>query len=155
SFEGRYTSSPPASSHARLTSAIIKNIEPRKPHGHAPDCDLYSANSSDNDALLWAIRDQHCTVISQSFHRSNEPGSASLQSDDVLKDWLALRWPYPTIVQAAGNFWEGDDDDIDPPEDEYVNHKGYNTLSVGNHNDSAGAMSGDSVFRNPATAHGD
>ena len=24
-----------------------------------------------------------------------------LQSDDLLKDWLALRWPYPTIVQAA------------------------------------------------------
>ncbi len=155
SFERRYTSSPPASTHARLTSAIIKNIEPRKPHGHAPDCDLYSANSSDNDALLWAVRDQHCTVISQSFHRSNEPGSGTLQSDDVLKDWLALRWPYPTIVQAAGNFWEGDDDNIDPPEDEYVNHKGYNTLSVGNHNDSAGAMSGDSVFRNPTTAHGD
>jgi Subtilase family len=155
SFERRYTSSPPASSHARLTSAIIKNIERRKPHGHAPDCDLYSANSYDNAALLWAVRDQHCTVISQSFHRSNEPGSAQLQSDDVLKDWLALRWPYPTIVHAAGNFWEGDDDAIEPPEDEYVNHKGYNTLSVGNHDDSAGAMSGDSVFRNPATAHGD
>jgi subtilisin family serine protease len=155
SFERRYISSPPASSHARLTSAIIKNIERRKPHGHAPDCDLYSANSSDNDALLWGVRDQHCTVISQSFHRSNEPGSGTLQSDDVLKDWLALRWPYPTIVHAAGNFWEGDDDNIDPPEDEYVNHKGYNTLSVGNHDDSAGAMSGDSVFRNPSTSHGD
>ena len=159
SFERRYTTSPSSTpkqnSHGRLTSAIIKNTEPKKPHGHAPDCDLYSANSSDNDALLWAVRDQHCTVISQSFHRSNEPGSATLQSDDVLKDWLALRWPYPTIVHAAGNFWEGDDDNIDPPEDEYVNHKGYNTLSVGNHNDSAGAMSGDSVFRNPTTAHGD
>jgi hypothetical protein len=155
SFAGRYTNNPPASSHARLTSAIIKNTEPRQPHGHAPDCALYSANSSDNDALRWAVRDQHCTVISQSFHRSNEPGSSTLQSDDVLKDWLALRWPYPTIVQAAGNFWEGDDDDIHPPENEYVNHKGYNTLSVGNHDDSAGAMSGDSVFRNPATPHGD
>ncbi|WP_101950943.1 S8 family serine peptidase [Mycobacterium sp. 3519A] len=155
SFEGRYTSSPDASAHARLTSAIIKNTEPRMPHGHAPDCDLYSANSSDNDALLWAVRDQGCTVISQSFHRSSEPGSATLQSDDVLKDWLALRWPYPTIVQAAGNFWKGDDDAIDPPEAEYVNHKGYNTLSVGNHNDSASAMSGDSTFRNPSTAHGD
>lgn len=155
SFAARYTSNPPASSHARLTSAIVKNTEPDKPHGHAPDCDLYSANSHDNAALLWAVRDQHCTVISQSFHRSNEPGSAVLQSDDILKDWLALRWPYPTIVQAAGNFWEGDPDGIDPPEDEYVNHKGYNCLSVGNHNDTAGAMSGSSVFRNPTTPHGD
>jgi len=58
-------------------------------------------------------------------------------------------------VQAAGNYWEGDDDDIDPPVDEYVNHKGYNTLSVGNHDDAAAAMSGDSVFRNPSSTHGD
>jgi Subtilase family len=73
----------------------------------------------------------------------------------VLKDWLALRWPYPTIVQAAGNFWSTDPDGIDPPSSEFVNHKGYNTLSVGNHNDTAGAMSADSVFRNPSSNHGD
>jgi hypothetical protein len=36
-----------------------------------------------------------------------------------------------------------------------VNHKGYNSLAVGNHNDSAGAMSGDSVFRNSTSAHAD
>jgi len=77
-FAGRYTNSPPASDHARLTSAVIKNTERRKPHGHAPDCDLYSANSYDNDALLWAVRDQHCTVVSQSFHRSTEPEGAGL-----------------------------------------------------------------------------
>jgi hypothetical protein len=153
SFADRYSILPPASTHARLTSAIIKNAEPRRPHGHAPDCDLYSANMAHNDALLWAVRDKHCTVISQSFHRPYEPRSAGLQSDDVLKDWLALRWPYPTLVQAAGNLY--DEDNIDPPEDEYVNHKGYNTLSVGNHNDSADSMSGTSVFRNPATPHGD
>jgi hypothetical protein len=151
---GRFTSSPAASDHARLTHAIVKNVEPRKPHGHAPDCDLFSANSSSNDALRWAAR-QGCTVISQSFHRSSEPGASGLQADDVLKDYLALRWPYPTIVQAAGNFWSTDPDDIDPPSDEYVNHKGYNTLSIGNHDDTAGAMSGDSVFRNPASPHGD
>jgi hypothetical protein len=153
-FAGRYTSSPSASNHARLTSAIIKNTEANRPHGHAPDCRLYSANSSDNAALRWAVN-QGCTVISQSFHRSSEPGGAGLQADDILKDYLALHWPYPTIVQAAGNFWQGDADNIQPPSAEYVNHKGYNTLSVGNHDDAATAMSGDSVFRNPRSTHGD
>lgn len=154
-FEDRFTSSPSASDHARLTSAVIKNVERGAPHGHAPDCDLYSANTSNTDALLWAVRDQRCTVVSQSFHRDSEPKNSTLQSDDILKDWLALRFPYPTIVQAAGNFWSTDPDNINPPEDEYVNHKGFNSLAIGNHNDTAASMSGDSVFRNPSSTHGD
>jgi Subtilase family len=154
-FAGRFSSSPPASDHARLTSAIVKNTERNKPHGHAPDCDLYSANSNSTAALRWAVRDRHCTVVSQSFHRSSEPKNSGLQSDDLLKDWLVLRWPYPTIVQAAGNFWKGDADNISPPENEFVNHKGFNSLAIGNHDDTAANMSGDSVFRNPASTHGD
>jgi hypothetical protein len=154
-FADRFTTSPPASGHARLTSAVVKNTEAGKSHGHAPDCDLYSANRAGVDALRWAVRDRHCTVVSQSFHRSTEPGGAGLQADDLLKDMLALRWPYPTIVQAAGNFWVGDSDGITPPETEFVNHKGYNSIAVGNHDDTAGAMSGDSVFRNPSSTHGD
>ena len=101
-FAGRFSTTPSASAHARLTSAVVKNTEANKPHGHAPDCDLYSANSGDVAALRWAVRDQHATVVSQSFHRSTEPGGSGLQADDLLKDWLALRWPYPTILQAAG-----------------------------------------------------
>jgi Subtilase family len=155
SFAGRFSASPVASNHARLTSAVVKNIEPNLPHGHAPDCDLFSANSGDVAALRWAVRDQHCTVISQSFHRGTEPGGAGLQADDLLKDWLALRWPFPTIVQAAGNFWATDPDGISPPESEFVNHKGFNSLAIGNHDDTAGAMAGDSVFRNPSSSHGD
>jgi hypothetical protein len=154
-FAARYSSSPSASDHARLTSAIVKNNERNQPHGHAPNCDLYSANSNSTAALRWAVRDQHCTVVSQSFHRSSEPKNSGLQADDLLKDWLVLRWPYPTIVQAAGNFWNGDDDNISPPENEYVNHKGYNSLAIGNHDDTAGGMSGSSVFRNPTSSHGD
>ena len=115
---------------------------------------MYSANSTNRAALTWAA-DQGCTVISQSFHRSHEPSSDHLESDDLYKDWLALQWPYPTIVQAAGNFWGGDPDNIIPPDAEYVNHKGYNSLAVGNHDDTAGAMSGSSVYRNPSTTHGD
>jgi hypothetical protein len=156
SITARYkTSGLTTSQHSRHTHAIVKNIEPDEPHGHAPSCSLHSANTKDLDALRWAAKDKGCTVISQSFHRDSEPESGSLSFDDIYKDWLVLQWPYPTICQAAGNYWNGDYDEIDPPEDEYVNHKGYNSLAVGNHNDAAGAMSGDSVFRNSSTSHGD
>ena len=149
-----YLSSPAASDHSRLTHAIIKNTETAQPHGHAPGCDLYSANSSDNAALTWACQ-QGCTVISQSFHRGSEPGGADLQSDDLLKDMLALQYPFPFIAQAAGNYWLGDPDNISPPESEFVNHKGYNTISVGNHDDTATSIDGSSCFNNPTSTHGD
>jgi Subtilase family len=156
SITARYKSSGLTSSdHARHTHGIVKNIEANKPHGHAPSCSLHSANTKDLDAFRWAAKDKGCTVISQSFHRSSEPESGSMSFDDIYKDWLVLQWPYPTVCQAAGNYWNGDYDEIDPPEDEYVNHKGYNSLGVGNHNDTAGAMSGDSVFRNPSSSHAD
>jgi subtilisin family serine protease len=143
------------SAHARHTHGIVANTEQHRPHGHAPACNLHSANRSSIDALRWAAIDRGCTVISQSFHRSTEPGSGNLQSDDFYKDWLALHWPYPTIVQAAGNYWATDPDRITPPESEFVNHKTYNCLVVGNHDDSAASMSGDSVFRNPTSSHND
>ena len=44
---------------------------------------------------------------------------------------------------------------MSPPSAEFVNHKGYNSLTVGNHNDDASAMTGGSVFRNPASMRGD
>jgi hypothetical protein len=94
-------------------------------------------------------------VVNQSFHRSSEPGSGALSSDDLYGDYLALHWPYPLIVHAAGNFWDGDPDGITPPSSEFVNHKGFNTISVGNHNDSASAMETSSVFRDPSSPHGD
>ena len=36
-----------------------------------------------------------------------------------------------------------------------MNHKGYNSLAIANHDDSAAAMASSSVFRNPTSAHGD
>lgn len=156
SIAARFKSSGFATSdHSRHTHGIVKNIERSAPHGHAPSCSLHSANTMGLDALRWAAKDKGCTVISQSFHRSSEAGSASMSYDDIYKDWLTLHWPYPTILQAAGNFWNGDPDGISPPSSEYVNHKGYNSLAVGNHDDNAAAMSGSSVFRNPASTHGD
>jgi hypothetical protein len=154
-IEDQYDSTPSTSNHSQHVHGIIKNKESGKPHGHAPDCKLHSANSTDLDALRWAVKDKSCTVINQSFHRSSEPGSGSLSFDDVYKDWLVLNPPYPTIVQAAGNFWSGDPDAISPPSSEFVNHKGYNSLAVANHDDSASAMSSSSVFRNPTTSRND
>ena len=135
------------SDHARLTCGIIKNTRPKEPHGYAPDCDLYSANDKALAALRWAVIDQGCTVVSQSFHRDAEQTSDSMSFDDVYKDWLVLHWPYPTIVQAAGNSSD--------PDVEYVNHKGFNSVAVGSHDDDAGGMAATSVLRNPASAHGD
>ena len=66
-----------------------------------------------------------------------------------------LRWPWPTILQAAGNFWSGAGAEFDPPEDEFVNHKGFNSLNLANHDDTAGAIAGGSTFHNPTSAHGD
>ncbi|HJY24164.1 MAG TPA: S8 family serine peptidase, partial [Actinomycetes bacterium] len=143
------------SEHARHTHGIIANTQASAPHGHAPSCSLHSANRNAIGALRWAVIERGCTVVSQSFHRSTEPGSGDLQSDDVYKDWLATRTPYPTIVQAAGNYWATDPDGIMPPESEFVNHKTYNGLVVANHDDTAAAMSGDSVFRNPTTPRAD
>jgi hypothetical protein len=156
---------PTTTGHARLVTAIIKNRQPAilvdvfgRPvvaRGYAPECRLYAANSTDTEALEWAVTDRHCRVINQSFHRQSEAASGDRSFDDVLKDYLALHYPFPTIVQAAGNYWSTDPDMISPPSDEFVNHKGYNSVSVGNHNDAATGMSGDSVFRNPTTAHDD
>jgi hypothetical protein len=155
-IEDRFSASPATSAHSRLTHAIIKNVEPNRPHGHAPDCNLFSANTMGTGALRWAVEpEQACTVISQSFHRISEAQNGTLQGDDVLKDWLVLRWPFPTILQAAGNFFSGDPDGVTPPEDEFVNHKGFNSMNLANHDDTAGAIAGGSTFNNPTSAHGD
>jgi subtilase family protein len=145
SITAAFLTNPATSDHARHTHGIIKNIESNKPHGHAPDCNLHSANTMDLSAISWAAQTRGCTVISQSFHRASEQTSSGLSFDDMYKDNLVLHWPYPTILQAAGN----------GASTEFVNHKGYNTLTIGNHDDTASAMSGDSVFRNPSSAHSD
>ena len=150
SITAQFLASPATSSTPATPTGSSRTSKPNKPHGHAPDCNLFSANSTDLDALRWAAQTSGCTVISQSFHRDAEHGDSGLSSDDIYKDWLALHWPYPTIVQAAGN---GDAD--------ASRHRSSSTTrattasTVGNHDDTAGAMSGDSVFRNPTSTHGD
>lgn len=151
----RFRSNPSTSDHSRHVHGIIRNTQTGQARGHARSCALHSANDKDLDALEWAVEERECTVVNQSFHRDEEPEEGTQSFDDIYKDWLALKWPYPTICQAAGNFWADDPDDIDPPSSEYVNHKGYNSIAVGNHDDTATAMSASSVFRNPTTSHGD
>ena len=145
SITAQFTNSPTTEQHARHTHGIIKNVEPSKPHGHAAGCNLHSANSMDLAAITWAAHTRGCTVISQSFHRDAEQTDSGLSFDDMYKDWLVLHWPYPTIVQAAGN----------GASTEFVNHKGYNSLTVANHDDTAASLASDSVARNPASAHSD
>ena len=145
SITAAFLSSPATSSHARHTHGIVKNIEPRKPHGHASGCNLHSANTMDLSALRWATQIRGCTVISQSFHRDAEQTSSGLSFDDMYKDYLVLQWPYPTILQAAGN----------GTSTEFVNHKGFNSLAIANHDDTASALAADSVFRNPSSPHSD
>ena len=143
---GTFDASGAMSTHSRLVHGVIRNTQANSPNGHAPGCTLFSANSYDLDALRWAVGNEPFTVINQSFHRDDEQTSSGLSFDDIYKDWVIMRPPYPTIVQAAGN---SDDND------EYVNHKGFNSLAVANHNDDASAISSTSVFRNPASSHGD
>ncbi len=140
-----FTTSPATTQHSRHTHGIIRNTEAGLPNGHASGCNLHSANTMALAAISWAARTRGCTVISQSFHREAEQTDSGLSFDDMYKDWLVLHWPYPTILQAAGN----------GTSTEYVNHKGFNSLAVGSHNDTATAMASDSVFRNAASAHGD
>jgi hypothetical protein len=114
-------------SHARLTTAVIKNRQASGPHGYAPDAKIFSANSRDLKALNWAIVSKNCRVINQSFHRPSEQTTATMSFDDLAKDYYATRYPYPTIVQAAGNQPSANT--------EFVNHKGFNGIVVGNHDD--------------------
>lgn len=146
---GRYRANPAWSGaadadHSQLVHAVIRNrVIGSK--GHAPGSNVYSANSFDRAALDWAVKEQSCTVVNQSFHRPSERGSGSLSADDTYGDNLVLNPPYPLIVHAAGN----------GPSSEYVNHKGYNTITVGSHNDAGTGMASDSAFRNPTTQHAD
>ena len=159
-FEERYSNNPTANSanpgHAVLTNSIIKNTEPSpKPNGYAPACKLYGANDASKEAFYWA-HEQGCRVISQSFHRLSEATSGDLQSMDINCDFAACSWPYPLIVHSAGNMVTTDSDNIQPQSNEYVNHKGFNVFTVGNHNDTATAIDDTSVFRNPdTTLHND
>ena len=68
---------------------------------------------------------------------------------------LLSNGPIQRSYKASGDFYFGDPDNSNPPSSEFVNHKGFNTLTVGNHDDCATTIAGDSVFRNPNSPHAD
>ncbi|MDF2188381.1 S8 family serine peptidase [Paraflavitalea sp. CAU 1676] len=158
-IEGYFDSTTPTtSSHARLVSAIIKNKETGKPKGYAPNCKLYSANFGTGDLhapLEWAVK-QGCSVINRSFHVADDQVNGGMQLSDFITDSLAVLWPYPMIVQASGNTGQGDDTAIVPSTNEYVNHKGYNSIAVGSHDEQTERkISTFSTFRNPTSPRSD
>ena len=139
----------PNANHALNTSGIVQ--------GYAPGAAFFSADSSSLAALDWAIDTSLVNALNQSFHRGAEINDG-ISSDDLYKDYKILHYPWPFISQAAGNWcavgtgcYEAGADVTD----EFVNHKGFNSISVGNHNDAGNAMSASSCFINPTGPKGD
>lgn len=159
-IESKYTTemglTPTLDDHTRHVTGIIRNKN--SPGGFAPSARVFSADRSRGfDALDWAIDTKRVSVVNQSFHRDAEIGDY-LQLDDIYKDMKLLHYPWTLVVHAAGNWcqegsacYEGGSSVLD----EFVNHKCFNHLSVGNHNDNAGSMAGSSCMVNPTSTHGD
>lgn len=136
--------------------------------GFSPGADLYLANYTIKYAGDYLVNDmlanplKWCTnrdisVINQSWHTTkgyktiskggisygyDSEYDGNVTFDDQYIDLIASTYPYPTICQASGN--------IDSTSNEYVNHKGYNTIVVGQ-DLRDGGMSPISVFRNPSS----
>ena len=106
--------------------------------------------------LKWCT-DKDVTVINQSWHTAKGYGTitkggvsygydseygGNVTFDDQYIDLVASTYPYPSFCQASGN--------IDSTANEYVNHKGYNTIVVGQDLRDGGIAS-TSVFRNPSS----
>jgi hypothetical protein len=76
----QFSAAPDTSDHARLVTGIIRNTErsvdsPLRGHQfqcYAPRCQLYAANTMDLQALGWAVIQQQCSVVNQSFHDTSE-----------------------------------------------------------------------------------
>ncbi len=146
---------PSTSTHAQNVSAIINNKTAVT--GHAPSSSFYAADSTNIAAFNWAVDNKRVSAINQSFHRAAEIGDG-MQSDDIYKDYKVLHYPWPTIVHAAGNWCPGGSPCFEGGSDvtaEFVNHKGYNSISIANHNDTATAISASSCFINPTSPRRD
>lgn len=153
---------PDDSDHAVSVTAIITNRASKvNEQGYAPDSLIYSANDYTLDSLVWGVQNKECRIVNQSFHRDNEWNSMTPTEDDLFKDLLVLSYPFPFITTASGNWSQNSSDEpggIDGSL-EYVNHKSYNCVTVGNANDFIGdsprGMVGSSVWKNPISNHGD
>ncbi len=148
------STNPCSSGHSRHVHGIISNTG--SGGGFAPNAKLYSSNGYSLNDFDWLVDDKRVSSVNQSFHRNAEINDG-MSFDDIYKDYKVLHYPWPTIVHAAGNWCSAGSSCYELPtiNDEYVNHKGYNSISVGNHNDNASEMSGSSIYKNPSTSHND
>ena len=144
SITAQFLTSPPTTDqHARHTHGIIKNIEANKPHGHAPECNLHSANSMELAAITWAAHTRGCTVISQSFHRDAE----QTDSGPVVRRHVQGLAGAPLAVP---------DDPAGGRERQRARSSSTTRASTASQSQTTTtrppAMASDSVFRNPASA---
>lgn len=153
---------PGTRNHATTVTSIITNRGTNvSQQGYAPDSLIYSANNYTLESLTWAVQEKHCRVVNQSFHRSSEWDSPIPLEDDIYRDYLVLQFPYPFITTASGNWAQNHPSEPGGVDGslEFVNHKSYNAVTVGNNNDFVGGnpngMAGSSVWKNPDSAHGD
>lgn len=157
-----FPSSIDGADHGTTVTAIITNrgssVQQR---GYAPDSLIYCANDFSLDSLRWAVNGKECRVVNQSFHRDTEWDSSVAVEDDIYRDYLVLRYPFPFITVASGNWNQFDEDEPGGSDGslEYVNHKSYNGVSVGNvEHFVSGRPDGmvlSSVWKNPDSDHGD
>lgn len=141
-----------ANGHMTMSLGIIGNRWTGSWEGYAPEASVLLANASAyRDRYQWA-RDRNVNVVTMSWHFDSEETNGHLHSRDVFFDYMALRWPYPSIFTSAGN---------QAGSDAYASGKGYNLMGVGNViNEDDGdrcddVMSSSSSWKNPVTSHGD
>jgi hypothetical protein len=158
SILGQSCANPPTSDHFRWTSGILKTTD-APVDSVANGSDLYLGEWN-CDGINYVGADTWCLAqgarhVSLSYGWSESPGGSA--STDWHQDWMALQWPYPLYVAAAGN-------DAVYPSAYIVANRNYNGLVVGGIDDKGTTTTADDVFMttptttawgNPTTAHND
>ncbi len=161
--ENQFSASDRNIDHLAMTMSCIRNRRtyPYRGQGFAYNCNLFVANFPNDpstptvidnaeDAIFWATSN-NANVISWSWHveafgtyknmTMDEQYNGNQSYLDRVADYISTNYPFPTICQAAGNIDNGDNT-------EYVNHKGFNPIVVGQDMET-GQISSTSVWRNP------
>lgn len=151
--------------HLAYMIASIRNNRsvPSRGTGFAPSASVVVANFNDSsgqtflnnaiDAYNWARYTRGVPILNQSWHLAesgmlngypaNEEESGDQDFLDRMLDYGAMNYPYLLPIQAAGNI---------SVDGEYVNHKGWNNLVVGQDLQST-SMASTSVSRNGNDGH--
>lgn len=155
------TAQPANEQHLAYMIASVRNgrTTPSRGTGFAPSASVRVANfdwlgdyptiiNNAIGAYNWARDAMQTPVLNQSWHLEYDgtfngyPGNEQTNGDqtylDRLLDYGAFNYPYVLPIQAAGNINVAD---------EFVNHKGWNSLVVGQDLQAA-AMAPESCFRN-------